>query len=190
MNKISTEQVWELLGERLRAYFRARVSNAAAADDLVQEAFLRIHQRLDQLKDEDRLASWVFQIAHRLVVDHYRSRGQAAATLEANDELAVLDSAGQGSGEPADYNEHIAAWLPAAIELLPESQREIVRLFELEQVSQQEIAQRLGLSLTAVKSRVRRGRAALVETVDQCCVFELDRRGNILDFQRREDDCC
>ncbi len=185
-SELSTQAVWEQLGQRLKGYFRARVSDAAAADDLVQEAFLRIHQHLDTLVDKDRLSHWVFRIAHRLVIDHYRGKSKTEGELANSCEPVAPEGK-----DVAGLNDRIAAWLPAAIDLLPESQREAVRLFELENVSQQEIALSLGLSLTAVKSRVRRGRAALVDIVNGCCVFELDRRGNILDYQKRErPDCC
>ncbi len=190
-HSLSTQHVWEQLGERLRRFFRARVADEATTDDLVQEAFLRIHRSLQQLTDEDRLAPWVFRIAKSLMVDHYRAVGREA-NVNAEHSLATVDELESTSDDPADEvdcNAQIAAWLPAAIELLPKTYREAVRLFELESLAQQEIATRLGLTLTAVKSRVRRGRAALATVVDECCVFELDRRGNILDYQRRG-SCC
>lgn len=184
----STQHVWEELGGRLRAYFQARVSDASAADDLVQEAFVRIHQGLGALTEHDRLAPWVFTIARNLLIDHYRAgkTRQGISALDAADDAASMALV---ADEP-DCNARIASWLPAAIDELPVTFREAVRLFELEQLSQHEIAERLGLSLTAVKSRVRRGRKALAQVVNGCCVFELDRRGNILDYNRRQPDCC
>jgi RNA polymerase sigma-70 factor (ECF subfamily) len=82
-------------------------------------------------------------------------------------------------------------WLPAAIESLPETYREPVRLYELEGVSQREIASRLGLSLSAAKSRIQRGRTKLIDLIHDCCTFELDARGNVLDYQANDcRHCC
>lgn len=74
---------------------------------------------------------------------------------------------------------------------LPDVYREAVRLAELEGRTAQEVADRLGLSLPAAKSRIRRGRLMLRERLDACCRFEIDRRGNVIDFTPRQDgtDC-
>ena len=73
---LTTEQVWELLSDRLRGFLRARVSDPSTAEDLLQETFLRIHQKLDSLQDQDRLTSWVYQVARNLVNDYYRKTGR------------------------------------------------------------------------------------------------------------------
>ncbi|MDA7977285.1 MAG: sigma-70 family RNA polymerase sigma factor [Pirellulales bacterium] len=147
---------------------------------------LRIHQHLGELRDEDRLAAWVFRIARNVITDHYRANGKTVTHLASDEELGATT---EGISGP-NFNARIASWLPAAIEQLPEAQREAVQLFELQGIPQQEIARRLGLTLTAVKSRVRRGRAALAKVINECCKFELDRRGNILDYQQRQQNCC
>jgi RNA polymerase sigma-70 factor (ECF subfamily) len=73
--------------------------------------------------------------------------------------------------------------------LLPPEHREALELAEIEGLSQQAIAERLGLSLSGAKSRVQRGRAALREVVEACCRVDFDRRGQVLDWERREGGC-
>ncbi|MBI3467599.1 MAG: winged helix-turn-helix transcriptional regulator [Planctomycetes bacterium] len=65
--------------------------------------------------------------------------------------------------------------------------REAIRLAEIEGLSQQEVAERLGLSLSGAKSRIQRGRAMFREALERCCQFEFDRRGNLLDVNPRPD---
>lgn len=67
---------------------------------------------------------------------------------------------------------------------LPDPYQQAVRLFELEGVPQQEIADRLGLSLSGAKSRVQRGRDRLRALLFDCCTFERDRRGNVIGVER------
>ncbi len=62
-----------------------------------------------------------------------------------------------------------------------------MRLAEVEGVLHREIAARLGLSLAATKSRIRRGRLRLKQRLEQCCHFEFDRRGNLTDVTPRAD---
>ena len=66
-----TAQVWQEVHEGLRIFIGKRVGNKAEADDILQEVFLRVHRHLEQLKDPDRVMSWLFQITrpchHRLL---------------------------------------------------------------------------------------------------------------------------
>ncbi len=172
---IATEEVWKLLSARLGHFIRARVRDDSIASDLLQETFLRIHKKLGTLEDATRLPAWVFQIARNVIIDHYRSRRNPADP--------AVDS--QSVPESDNLNGIVSGWIPVAIESLPESYRDAVKLYELEDLSQREIAQQLGLSLSAVKSRVRRGREKLKQTLNDCCSFEFDRRGNVLEWQIR-----
>ncbi len=172
---IATEEVWKLLSARLGHFIRARVRDDSIASDLLQETFLRIHKKLGTLEDATRLPAWVFQIARNVIIDHYRSRRNPADP--------AVDS--QPVPESDNLNGIVSGWIPVAIESLPESYRDAVKLYELEDLSQREIAQQLGLSLSAVKSRVRRGREKLKQTLNDCCSFEFDRRGNVLEWQIR-----
>lgn len=140
---IDTEEVWKLLSSRLGRFIRARVRDDSTASDLLQETFLRIHKKLGTLEDEERLPAWVFQIARNVIVDHYRSRK--------NPSDAAIDPPSRPDSD--NLNEIVSGWIPGAIESLPESYRDVVKLYELDDLPQREIAQQLGLSLTAVKSR-------------------------------------
>lgn len=176
----STERLWELLSARLRGFIRSRVADEQTASDLLQETFLRIHARLDDIREQERVASWVFQIARHLIADHHRA-GRRENGLP-----------GEPRAENADeenLNELVAGWVPAMIEQLPEAYREAVTLYEIEGLPQQEIATRLGLSLSGAKSRVQRGRVLLKRLFHDCCTFDMDRRGNILDYSKKKRGC-
>src|SRR5690606_36512333 len=69
-----TERAWKQVHGALLHYFQQRVGDEHAAEDLLQEVFLRVHSNLDNLKSRDRLHGWVFGIAKNLVVDYYRRK--------------------------------------------------------------------------------------------------------------------
>ncbi len=81
-------------------------------------------------------------------------------------------------------------WLQPMLETLPKKYRHALRLTELEGMTQQGLARELGLSLSAAKMRVRRGREKLKAALLDCCHFELDRRGNILDYHGKSSNNC
>lgn len=176
---ISTETLWELLSDKLRGFLVRHVSDEQVAEDLLQETFVRIHQGLDGLAGEQRLTAWVFQIARNLAIDHQRSRGTGFREEDDADVVELSEADDEGN-----LNAVVQSWLPPMIGQLPEPQRQAVELYELENISQQEIADRLGISLSGAKSRIQRGRAKLKALLFDCCSFERDRRGNVIGFTK------
>ncbi|HWA26555.1 MAG TPA: RNA polymerase sigma factor SigZ [Lacunisphaera sp.] len=167
---------------RLRAFIRRRVRDDATADDLAQEALLKVYRSRATLRDGTRLEAWLYQIARGTIIDHYR-RQRPQAELPAS-------LAGESADEIAALRARVLASLKRFLEELPEAYREPVRLAELEELPLARIALRLDLSLTAVKSRVRRGRAMLKKKLQACCRFEFDRLGRMIGFERRQQLCC
>lgn len=179
----TTEQIWELFSAKLKSFLLQRVSDHQVAEDLLQETFLRIHKKLDDIDDEQRITAWVFQIARNLVIDHYRSKGRDST-------VAMPKDVEVPSNEEENLNELVEGWLPAMIAQLPHDYGEAVEQYELKGMPQQQIADNLGISLSGAKSRVQRGREKLKSLLFDCCSFEQDRRGNIIGcVQNNPGDC-
>ena len=173
----TTDAIWQRLGADLAQFIRRRVSDEHAADDLLQETFVRIQRGLASLQDADRVAAWVYQIARNVIAEHFRR--QSGTLLSLADEVAA----------EADPQHELAcragSWLPSLVDELPATYRDAVRLAELEGLPQQEVADRLGISLSAAKQRVQRGREQLGQLLNRCCTFERDHRGNVVDYDPR-----
>ncbi|MEM7474659.1 MAG: RNA polymerase sigma factor SigZ [Planctomycetota bacterium] len=180
----ATQKVWDEFSTSLRSFIRRRVQDDSVADDLLQEVFVRIHDRMDSLNDEDRIAPWVFQIARNAITDHYRRKREV--------ELGDHQEQPESESEVQNLNAEVGNWLADRIEELPDEYRSAVRLAEMEGVKQKEIAARSGLSISGAKSRVQRGRKLLKDQLLQCCHFEFDRRGNVIDYKPSSNcsDCC
>jgi RNA polymerase sigma-70 factor (ECF subfamily) len=168
----STDALWTQLSSDLRRFIRRRVPDDHASDDLLQETFVRVHRSLADLQDVDRVAAWVYQIARNAIHDYYRKQAHAPALLaevdpaDPDDGLNQLPCQGLG-------------WLDEMIRGLPEGYQAAVQLGEIEGLTQQQVADRLGLSLSGAKSRIQRGRALLKDVLEQCCHFEFDGRGGM-----------
>lgn len=167
---------------RLRAFIRRRVRDDALADDLAQETLLKVYRARASLRDDTRLEAWLYQIARGTIIDHYRRQRPA-------EELPAA-LAGESPDEVAAMRARVLVSMKRFLEELPEAYREPVRLAELEGLPLARIALRLDLSLTAVKSRVRRGRAMLKKKLQACCRFEFDRLGQLIGYERRQQLCC
>lgn len=181
--------IWEQVHQGLRAFIAKRVSNRADTDDILQEVFLRVHRHEQQLRNSQRMVSWVFQITRNVIIDHYRAvqQREIPVGLETGIDKEHDDSSEAVETE-AKYE--LSNCLRPMINRLSVDYREAITLVELEGLTHQEAAKRLGLSIPGMKSRVRRGRKQLREMLDDCCLIEIDRRRGVSDYQLRQPDSC
>jgi RNA polymerase sigma-70 factor (ECF subfamily) len=180
---MTTEHVWEAFHTPLQQFIRRRVSDEATAEDVLQDVFLKIHQRVETLRDVKKLESWIYQITRNTIIDAYRS-SRPTTTLEAAE---VLDLP-----EELPDDDVVSELLPcvrAMVRSLPELDRQALVLTEYQGLTQKELAERLGLSFSGAKSRVQRAREKLKQQLLECCHFELDRRGHIINYQPRCHSC-
>ncbi len=168
------ETVWTDFGDALKGYILKRVGEEQAAEDILQDVFLKIHGGIAGLSDERRLQGWIYRIARNAVVDYYR---RPHAGLELPEDLAAAE-------DEDDYKmeRELASSLRAMVEQLPEDYRQALVLTVFEGLTQKEVAERLGLSLSGAKSRVQRARERLRDMLLDCCHFEFDRRGRVIDY--------
>jgi len=174
-------KIWEEFSQSLLGFIRRRVNDPDDAEDILQEVFLKIHTKIDTLEDGDRLVSWLYQITRNTIIDYYRSRRPADELPES----LVVDP------EPveSDPTAQLAAGLREFMTCLPDKYRRALVLTELDGLKQAELAGRMGISVSGAKSRVQRGREMLRQALLECCHFEFDRRGGVLDYTPRP-DCC
>ncbi len=173
---------WQELRTSLFRFIRSRVPSREIADDLTQDTLVKIAKRINSLKDEERLQPWAFSIARNVVTDYYRRN---RSDLEESEDRAIDSEEYRND----NYNNEVASWLPGMLQELPEEDRRLLTLTEIEGVSQKEIAEQQGLGYSAVKSRVQRARSKLKKIMLDCCLVETDGRGNVIDFTPRKCDC-
>jgi RNA polymerase sigma-70 factor, ECF subfamily len=174
--------LWTELGERVRRFVRSRVNDAATADDLAQDVMLKVQTNLATLPAEERLPAWVLAIARNALIDYYRAR----AVREHADIADLEPVADAGEDERQDALRELTPCLMRMVEQLPEPYRTAMTLADFQGLSQQEVADRAGISLSGAKSRVQRARQMLREMVEDCCRIERDGRGNAFDFDTTE----
>ncbi len=159
--------------ERVRKYILASVKDESAADDLVQEAFLKIRENLGSVRDPGKVSSWVFRIAHNLCQDHFRTLKKSFFQEEIHDELVNLqETPVQKKMEQGEMSQCVQEQL----NLLPESLRSVLIFSDVMEFSQQEIAEILGLTVENVKVRLHRARKKFKAILEEKCTFEVDER--------------
>ena len=180
---VRTDQLWQELSDRLRLFILRRVRSEHDAEDILQDVFWKFHNNIHTLKHGDKLEAWIYQIARNTIIDYYRHQAKSPSDIAEMPELAAEPVAAGGTPE------EVVACLKPMIDDLPEKYRQAIVLTEYENLTQKEMSQKLGLSLSGAKSRVQRARTKLKGTLLACCHFEFDRLGNILDYQPKEQTC-
>jgi RNA polymerase sigma-70 factor (ECF subfamily) len=175
------EQTWRAFAEPLRRFLRGRVSDPSVAEDLLQDVFLKATRGLPRLAEPAKLPGWLFLIARRVVIDHYRTRKE---TLPLPDDLVASEV------PDAREAEALQAAFRRMVHSLPPPYREAILLTEFAGLTQKEYAERMGISVSGAKSRVQRGRAELKKLLLDCCRFEFDPRGHAFDCEPRRPDAC
>src|SRR3954452_14641984 len=132
------------------------------AEDLTQDIFLKIFKALGTFDRRANFQTWIISISRNLCIDHYRSVRKERQTIARDVDSSELQPATHERG-PYAQAEHqdLRAQLRQALETLPLSLRTAVVLRDLQELSYQEIADRLGLPEGTVKSRINRGRIEL-----------------------------
>lgn len=162
----------------LRRFIARRVPGPDA-DDVTQDTLLRIHLGVGALRSQESLTPWVYRVARSAILDHQRRRSDVAVGDPEPEPEPLLED------PSAEAREALAACVRPFLDSLPPDQAEALRLTDLGPLTQAEAAAQLGVPLPTLKARVQRGRRALRAIFEQCCAFQQDTRGAVVDYQAR-----
>jgi RNA polymerase sigma factor (sigma-70 family) len=147
-------------GALYRFVLRA-IKHRSAAEELFQEVWIRVIESRSRYAPQARFTTWLYTIAHNLLVDHWRRKGLSLVQLEEEPGLAASDN----PARQAEARETLAR-LVRAIEALPAAQREAFLLHEEAGLSVAEIAAVTGAGEEAAKSRLRYAMSKLRAAVE------------------------
>jgi RNA polymerase sigma-70 factor (ECF subfamily) len=157
----------------LRRVIQRYVRDAATVDDVYQEVSLKVLRRLDTVREPAALRGWLFQLARNACLDHLRRCDRHThVSQESLREHSAGGDLGRSPSETFLSRERIEA-VRRAMNKLPPSQREVLRLRVEESLDHQAISERLGISRQAVEVRLCRGRASLKQQLDDILGGEL-----------------
>lgn len=175
------EHIWQTYHKQLLSFIQQRVSDSSMSDDILQEVFIKIHTRIDSLQDNKKIKAWLFQITRNTIIDYYRKANPLDGSLDELNELEDED-------DPIALQD-IQSCIVPMIKSLPEDYRDALFMTELNGLSQKELADKLHISYSAAKSRVQRGRSLLKEALSNCCSFEHDSKGRLIDYEKKTPSC-
>ncbi|MCS6918984.1 MAG: sigma-70 family RNA polymerase sigma factor, partial [Fimbriimonadales bacterium] len=168
------EQIMHLYADRLYNYILRMVGSPADAEDLLQEAFIRAYQGLPSFDGRASLSTWLYRIATNLCIDHQRKRARRVQTVSYS---AWEDEEGEASEwefpdlqtpNPMDaaLNRELQQVVEQAIEALSPKLKTVLLLYDVEELSYEEIARVLSIPIGTVKSRLNHARGQIQKQVE------------------------
>lgn len=179
---MALEVVWNEYREALSAFIHSRVSDSLAAEDILQDVLVKVHEQASSLKQVSSLKAWVFQIANHAVIDYYRARAKDQKGLEQLPDTELLNEQ-----EDDVMRDLLGACIKPFVHALSDDSAALLNEIELKGRKQKELALEQGIAYSTLKSRVQKSRAELKDLFQQCCDFTYDHQGNLMDFEPRSD---
>lgn len=183
---------WTEVRARLLRFIERRVRSRADAEDIVQAVLARAAAHRTGLRDGERLVPWLFQITRNAIADYYRAgaRDPLAAVPDAGPRGEPLEQLPMEAPEPENRaRAALARCMTPMLDSLAPVYRDALRLVELENRRQVDVAQELGVPISTLKSRVQRGRVLLRAAFLECCAIAQDRAGTISGYEARRREC-
>lgn len=168
---VDVGSAWREFGHRLHAYVRRRVS-PGEVDDIVQSVMMKLLERRRQVASES-VRAWLFAVTRNAIAEHYRGR-PGMVHLESFDGLA-----GETAGDNELALQALSVCLEPMLATLGVADAELLRQVDLEDRPQTGLAERLGVPVSTLKSRVQRARKKLRAAFAACCDMESVREGSL-----------
>ncbi len=168
-------EVVESYYNELKGYLINQTRDSELSEELLQEIMLKATLAHRNGASVYNVRAWFYTIARTTLSDHFRKLSVEARlkSIISSDEPIYEDQKDELAGL-------IDKYLKPMIGLLPEKYSIPLILSDIENMPQKSISEKLGLSLTAVKSRVQRARKQLLELIWDCCNVETDKKGNFV----------
>lgn len=165
-------QDWSRYAVKIRQYLQRRVSEPADVDDLLQDIWIKAHQHPMTTTQPQLIEAWLMKIAKNRLIDRYR-RERYPVPIE-------LDELPAEQPEEMPYWQTLSTCVHAMLPQLSPLYADALYQADLLEQPHQHIATAQGVSVSAIKSRVKRGREQLKARLEACCGSHCDCHSRVI----------
>ncbi len=165
-------------------FISSKINNTEDAQDLTQEVFYKLlNNQHTAIENEQH---WLFRIAKNTVIDYYRKK---KIVLEEISPELEWDGSLEDMSLSELQHDRLKNYLVGLINQLPHNYQQIIRMSDIEGLSQKEIAEELGLNYATVRSTVQRARLLLKKMILDCCEIIQGGKGSIIGYRPKLENC-
>lgn len=167
----------------IKRFVQFHVQDQWAADDIVQESFLKAHKNYESLKDKSKAKTWLYKIAWNLCLNYFKKSKKEP--VPSSDRIDFQQSKGNILQQIEQHEMNNC--VQDKIQQLPEKLKLVLSLYDMERLSHKEISDVLNISVESTKTRLHRARKALKVILKKECTFQRDNR-NVFVCIPKDDD--
>jgi RNA polymerase sigma-70 factor (ECF subfamily) len=146
------------------------------AEDLAQDVFVKVYHGLQGFQGKSLFSTWLYRVTANSCLNHRKKRKREVQVIEAIDDPDPIPSDGASNPHTLLEEKELSAFLEKAIGALPEEQRMVLILRDIEGLSYEEIADSLGLEMGTVRSRLHRARMLVQASIKEAYSPDADKR--------------
>jgi RNA polymerase sigma-70 factor (ECF subfamily) len=175
---MTTQEVWTQYSDDVKRFIISKVKDPIAADDILQDSFIKIHTKLHTLKDLNKLKSWIFSIARNSIMDYFKASKMTFEIANFESETQILEDV---------HTEKDC--LRGILHGLPKKYRDPLFLSDIKGMKQTEVAIQLKQNLPTTKSQIQRARKLIAQGFMDCCGFVMNDKGELVGEIQEKEDC-
>lgn len=176
----TVEKAWLAYQQKLLSYIRSKVETKEDAEELLNDVFVKLTRAIADNSPPDNVSAWLYRVTKNSIIDYYRMKKRSEPLPEDLSE----------THEEADTIKQLSQCILPMIKALPETYQQPLMLSEIEGQKYQEVATELDLSVSAVKSRILRGRKKLHKSMVNCCTIQRNNSGEVIDYEKNNGSSC
>ncbi|GAA4276208.1 sigma-70 family RNA polymerase sigma factor [Aquimarina mytili] len=168
------KDIWIDLNEELFTFILSKVKDEQVAKDVLQDSFIKVISKINQLEDTSKLTSWVYQITRNTIFDYYRKSKLKKIPIE---DIHIPEN----QNENFEYAK-LSNCINQKIQTLTTKHKEAIILTSFKNYTQKELASLLKISYSGTKSRIQKARDILKDKIKDCPNVTFDKTGKLVDF--------
>ena len=173
------KKIWDTHHDSVYRYLLKRSGDEELSKDLLQEVFLKVHTKGDELRDPSKLGSWIMTIATNELNAHYRGSNKMRM-VELND---------TADDDSSEQSFHLEECMKRYIKEMPVKYEEVLEYYLRNEGSLKELSKAKGDSYSTIKSRFQRAKDYLHGLIMACCRPLSDKYGNIVELNETSCTC-
>ena len=158
-------KIYDQYHDRVNRFIRSLVKDDWAADDLIQETFIKIRNNIETVRDSEKVSSWIYRIAYNLCQDHFKAikkENTNGRELDEKSEPRIRESVGESIQAELEQNQ-MGDCVQRQVDRLPEPLKAILTMYDMLGFTHREISEILEISEQNSKVRLHRARLFLRE---------------------------
>jgi RNA polymerase sigma-70 factor (ECF subfamily) len=181
---ISVEEAWLAYRQKLLNFITSKIENKEDAEELLNEVFIKLTEAINKNTPPDNISAWLYRVTKNSIIDYYRTKKHFEPLAE------NVSENNSTNNEEMDTIKQLSQCILPMINALPETYQQPLMLSEIEGYKYQEVATTLGISVSAVKSRILRGREKLHKSMVSCCTIHKNDSNETVDYDKKMGSSC